>query len=129
MKNQQQAEAKQALRQLLDSNATATHAQRPTLHTILRHVSKSGLSRDISVKLATTQGHILDVTYMCAEILGQKLTHRNGYNTITIKGAGMDMGFEIVYRVSRAVYGDNPITPEQQQADRDAGYVIRHEWL
>lgn len=89
-----------------------------TVYTILRKVSSSGMTRHISLKVAEGS-NIFDITYLVAKALGDKVSSVNGYNTIKVQGAGMDMGFHLVYSLSSVLYHGQ---------DR-AGYVLSHRWL
>jgi hypothetical protein len=49
-----------------------------------------------------------------------------------MSGAGMDMGFELVYRLGQAMWPNG--TPEPHgtrngQPDSDGGYALEHKWL
>jgi len=90
----------------------------PTLYTNLKHVSSSGMSRDMKV-LAVVDGEIIDVTYYIGKLDIGTIKERNGQRVIRVGGAGMDMGFHVVYSVSAVLYG---------YQDRGA-YTIRHEWI
>lgn len=96
----------------------------PRVRTILRHVSSSGMSRDISVIYCNADG-IHNLTYYAAKALGWTLKTSNGFNAIRVGGCGMDMGFHLVYTLSRVLYRDsNP-----NQDGRDAGYYLNQDWL
>ena len=88
--------------------------QGQTIYTILRSVSSSGMSRNISL-VAVCEGQLCDITYYAAAALGWKLTDTNGRRAIRVQGAGMDMGFHLVDSLSYALYGE--------------GYKLKHEWL
>lgn len=92
--------------------------EKPTLYTSLKHVSSSGMSRDMKV-LVALDGQILDVTYYVGKLDIGTLKERNGQRVIRVGGCGMDMGFHVVYTVSAVLYG---------YEDRGA-YTIRHEWI
>ena len=110
---QEKEQARDYLRGVFDAQ------ENPRAFTILRHVSQSGMSRDISVKVVDEDGDLRDVTYYVGLLLGQAPKDRNGQRVVRVTGCGMDMGFHLVYQLSYALYkGDG---------DR-AGYVIRHEW-
>jgi hypothetical protein len=121
-----------------------------TLHTILRHVSKSGMSRSISiVQLKCKRGkpQNYDWSYLVAKAIGENIDQT--YDGIKIGGAGMDMGFELVYRLSMALYGGKKSYPclgdncpsnahvNDHTAPRGKGkgirhhdgYAISHRWL
>ena len=94
----------------------------PTVRTILRHVSSSGMSRDISLVYVTEKGNLINITYYAAAALGWKLVERNGYNAIRVGGCGMDMGFHTVYTLSSVLYRNSAPAG-------DAGYALNQEWL
>jgi hypothetical protein len=80
-----------------------------TAYTVLRHVSASGMTRDIDV-YAFAPGDTPDhptkfwLSYRVAAILGESYNDRR--EAVRVGGAGMDMGFHIVYRLSHALYPD-----------------------
>ena len=89
------------------------------VYTILRHRSSSGMSRDISLVVADKDGRISDITYYAAAAMEDRLIERNGHRAIRVNGAGMDMGFHLVYNLSSVLF---------HGADR-AGYILRQEWI
>lgn len=112
-----------------------------TVHTILRHVSSSGMMRAIS-PIVIKNGESQDVTYWVSRVLGEPI-HPKHYG-VKMSGCGMDMGFHLVYSLSYALYpdsfscigqgcpsndhsnGDRDYTPHLHS---DAGYALRHKWL
>jgi len=90
------------------------------VYTLVRHVSASGMSRDISLFVAIN-GEVMDITYYAAHALGWRLVERNGYRALRVSGCGMDMGFHTVYTLSRVLFRD--------AVEGDAGYSLRQEWL
>lgn len=84
-----------------------------TMTTLLRHVSSSGMSRSISI-VHNDQ----DITWTVARFLGEPLDSHGG---IRVDGCGMDMGFHLVYSLSRKLY--------RNALDTDAGYAISQRWL
>jgi len=106
-------DARATLRQMFDGR------ERKTVYTFLRHVSSSGMSRDITLKMVDDDGTLRDITYLSAKAMGETCRDRHGWNVIRVHGCGMDMGFHLVYNLSHSLYtGD---------LDR-AGYVLSHEW-
>lgn len=99
-----------------------------TVYTVLRHVSRDGMSRIISLYKLTEDGPI-NLDYYAARFLGYRIASagRTGEG-LRIRGAGMDMGYHIVYNLSRALFKDDPrrLKPDH---DRDAGYILKHRWL
>lgn len=101
----EQQTAKENILKLLDKGVT--------VFTILRHVSKSGMSRNISLVVIDPEGKgIYDITWLASQVLEMKRADDGG---ITIRGCGMDMGFELVYRLGSEIYDD--------------GYALKQEWL
>ena len=88
------------------------------VYTILRHVSSSGMSRNISLVIADGED-IADITYYAAQALGDKLIESKGHRVIKQNGCGMDMGFNLVYNLSSVLFAGQ---------DR-AGYVLKQAWL
>lgn len=114
---QERDEARARLRELLEQSPKRGNG-RPLIYTVLRHVSQSGMSRDISLKLVDENGVLRDITYTAALALGEKVKDRHGAWVIRVGGCGMDMGFHLVYSLSSVLF-----------ADRDrAGYVIDQTW-
>jgi hypothetical protein len=92
-----------------------------TIYTVLRSVAPSGMSRTMSLKVAK-DGKIQDLTYYASVVLDYPLVEVNGSRAIRVGGCGMDMGFHIVYSLSRVLFRDeSPIG--------DAGYLLSQEWL
>lgn len=75
-----------------------------TVRTILRHVSGSGMTRWISPVIVTAGGDIRDLSYLVRPVLGVKISER--HSGVKVGGAGMDMGFSLVYSLSRALFPD-----------------------
>lgn len=67
-----------------------------TIYTVIRHVSASGMQREISVKMIDA-GRIIHLDYLVSTALGRKLGKHGG---IVIKGCGMDMGFHLVENIN-----------------------------
>lgn len=86
------------------------------VYTVLRHVSRSGMQRRIAPFVIATDSN--GKTYMqwiggwASTALGRRLHSDDG---IVVNGAGMDMGFELVYSLGRAIHDD--------------GYSLKHHWL
>ena len=94
-----------------------------TVYTVLRHVSASGMSRRIDVyTIRNDRPQFL--TGYSAHALGWKWGHKAG---IVVGGCGMDMGFHLVYCLSRTLFPDGFTQADGTQ--RDGGYALRHEWL
>jgi hypothetical protein len=88
------------------------------VYTIMRHVSSSGMSRNISLVIANGD-EVIDITYYAAHALGDKLIESKGHRAIRVNGCGMDMGFHLVYSLSSVLFAGE---------DR-AGYKLSHRWI
>ena len=94
-----------------------------TVYTILRSVSRSGMSREIGIlALGLDSDHkiapndpptIVDFhpNHAVATVLGLRL----GRDCVKMSGCGMDQGFAIAYELGRALYGD--------------GQALKHRWI
>jgi hypothetical protein len=103
-----------------------------TVYTILRSVSRSGMSRTITPVLLTPDGPRY-LTHSVGLVLG--LTAKRGFNdALRIDGGGMDMGFHLVNSLSYALHGRGDIRLGKL-VDFDAGepyrpgYTLNHRWL
>jgi hypothetical protein len=114
-----QLDREYAIEQLL------THYVKPgdTIHTLVRSVSSSGMSRTISLKIVR-DGRIDDITFSAAAALEWPLVEVNGSRAIRVSGAGMDMGFHTVYTLSRVLF-----RPAVAGTDKDPGYLLEQRWI
>tara|TARA_R100000808_G_C2141959_1_gene149765 strand:+ start:625 stop:990 length:366 start_codon:yes stop_codon:yes gene_type:complete len=101
-KQKEKLEALEHLRKLVKSG--------DTLYTQVNHVSKSGMTRDIAIRLIK-DNQILSLTYWTAKLFGDPIKN----NGVRVSGCGMDMGFHLVYNISFMLYND--------------GYALKHRWL
>lgn len=82
-----------------------------TVYTILESVSRSGMSRTIRVVvLKHEDGKVIDLhpNWSVAKAIGARLS--KGNDGIVMGGCGMDMGFALVYSLSRALFRDTGFT-------------------
>jgi len=130
-----------------------------TVHTILDHVSRSGMSRNIRVVILR-DGEALHPNYAVSVLLGySRAKHGDG---MVVGGCGMDMGFSIVHSLGYALFGEeaekgtgkdaNALRKAIYEADKHywhqqgktekpdwtkpggewfagAGYALKHRWL
>lgn len=124
------------------------------VYTSLEHVSSTGMSRRIRVYVVTPSEHevgghqIYDATYFTAKACGYRFN--SDKHAIVIGGAGMDMGYSIVYSLSSVLYRGNfkcigegcPSNDHTNDRDgswsrennkgrehSDGGYALTHSWL
>jgi len=100
-----------------------------TVYTILRHVSASGMSRVIDVAIVRDD-RLVRISHMIAAVTSY------GYDRdrcgVKIRGAGMDMGFELVYQLGHILWPNGTKKPHgtrNGEPDRDGGYALRHSWF
>jgi len=111
-----QAEIKNATESLLNTLKVGD-----TLYTKLNHVSKSGMSRSIDVYTIQNNEPVF-LTQWVARVLGESIDQKNG--GIKVSGAGMDMGFHVVYSLGYKLFkGSKELTRT------DAGYALKQRWL
>ncbi len=102
-----------------------------TVYTILRHVSKSGMSRDISVVIIRDGEH-LHPNYSVAKAIGERLVNSHGNDAIRMGGCGMDMGFQLVYLLGHHLWPKGTPKPHGTRngaPDSDGGYALKQRWL
>jgi hypothetical protein len=78
-----------------------------TVWTVLRHVSRSGMQRTVSLVVIEDDGNgngpeVRDIDGTVARALG--LTFDRDRGGVKVNGAGMDMGLELVYNLGRALW-------------------------
>mgnify|MGYP001559392942 CR=1 FL=1 len=121
-----------------------------TVYTILRRVSRSGMSRSISLLVSTEDGPY-EITHLAVRAgLG---TFDRDNDGVKVVGCGMDMGFHLVYHLSYTMFPDgfacigqgcpandhnnDYLAPNRNRAldyspgrhHQDGGYALQHRWL
>jgi hypothetical protein len=107
-----------------------------TVYSVLRHVSKSGMSRIVSLRIVR-KGEIQWITGYAARAMGHKIADSGGRTGIKIGGCGMDMGFALVYELGRTLWpkgfrlrkGQRGRNGDTSGFDDDGGYALRQSWL
>lgn len=120
------------------------------VYTYLKSVSSNGISRQIAIIIPIKHGEIIakNISWEVSRALNFKLNKQG--NAITIGGAGMDMGYAIVYALSDKLFRDrylcmgsvchsNDHTNDNDgswkretnigRIHSDAGYALQHSWL
>ena len=87
------------------------------VYTILRHVSKSGMMREISVKAINGDGDMMNLDYYVSRVVGDPIGKHGG---VRVTGCGMDMGFDLVYVLSCHLYPDGFGVPSAGKKIRPA---------
>lgn len=94
-----------------------------TVYCVLRHVSKSGMSRVIDLNVFDKEtGDVSHIGYNAALALGYGYDRKR--EGIKIGGCGMDMGFALVYELSRKLFAGT-----LDAEGKDPGYLLNHRWL
>lgn len=99
-----------------------------TVHTLLRHVSTSGMVRDISVFIVRKDG-VRNIDVLVSDATGRKLSAKQG---IRAHGCGMDMGFDLVYSLGYCLWPNGTRKPHGRrngEPDSDGGYALKHSWI
>lgn len=153
--------AKYSKTEIADATAQLRKWLKPgdTVHTILDHVSRSGMSRDIRVVILR-DGEALHPNHSVAVVLGYPRASKG--DGLRVGGCGMDMGFHIVHSLGYALFGKEAsegtgkeanalrkaifkadrhymmqggrkVEPDWRKPDREwfgaAGYALKHRWL
>ena len=112
-----------------------------TVYTVLRHVSRSGMSRLIDCYV------IVDnqpqwISYHVARACDMTFDEKR--ESVRVGGCGMDMGYHIVYSLSRVLFpvftctGEECRSNDHVNGDRDytvgkihsnGGYALTHKWM
>ena len=98
-----------------------------TVYTVLRSVSKSGMSREISA-FAIQKGELRNLDCLVADAIG----HVVGTHGIKMHGSGMDIGFALVHSLGAALWPKGTAKPHSQrngEPDREGGYALKRQWL
>jgi hypothetical protein len=113
-----------------------------TVHTVLRHVSRSGMSRSISAIIYDEEGNNYNIDYLVSQMLDCPCDPKNG--GVKMGGCGMDMGGALVHALSAYLWpnghdctgegcpsndhsnGDRDYTPHHHN---DCGYALKQRWI
>lgn len=90
-----------------------------TVYTVLRGVSRSGMSRHIDLYVIGEDRRPWRISGLVRRVLDMR-TNKQG--ALKIKGCGMDMGFHVVNSLSMALFCPDKYT-------HDGAYALNHAWL
>ena len=103
------------------------------VYTVLRHVSAYGMSRHISLVVATTDHDgkpaVTSIDWLAARLLSCRRHTRGG---LVVTGCGTDTGFHVVYALGSALWPGGTPEPHGWRnggPDTAGGYALKHEWL
>jgi|SRR3990167_949379 len=100
-----------------------------TVYTVLRHVSRSGMQRELGVVLLKIDKQAteprfkivdLHVNDPVARVLGWRVSKDR--DAVVVNGCGMDTGFDLVYNLSIALFCPHGYTEE-------GAYALNQRWL
>ncbi len=108
-----------------------------TVYGIIRHVSSSGMTRNIDFYVIH-KGEPYFLTYYIGKALGYRHDYR-GRGGLVVQGCGMDMVFSVVYDLGRTLWPKG-FTPARHKLhgrngspatehDSDGGYALRSQVL
>lgn len=72
---------------------------------------------------------IRNISRLAAGAIGARLSKGGD---VIMGGAGMDMGFALVYSIGRAIWPNGTSKPHGRrngEPDSDGGYALNHEWI
>lgn len=110
-------------------------ARNTRVYTSVKRVSSSGMSRHILVYVSR-KNQIIDITWHVGNVAGY--THSDKTGGLIVGGCGMDMGFHLIYSLSRCLYPKGYKLPKSQKYgrngdtsgfDKDGGYRLKQQWL
>mgnify|MGYP001574902063 CR=1 FL=1 len=130
--DERRVEALKQLRKLLKPGST--------VYTVLRHVAKSGMTRWIDLYVIKGNEPVW-ITGYAGQALGTPQSRSDWEKSrgLRVGGCGMDMGFHLVYNLSRVMFPDGFVPSKAgrygrngasaDQLDKDGGYALNHKWL
>lgn len=103
------------------------------VYTVLRSASRSGMSRRIDL-YTVRKGQLAFLTGSVAYALNEPGYFGSKGRGLRVNGCGMDMGFHIVYSLSRVLYPKGYKLPrgkigrngDTSGFDSDGGYALEH---
>lgn len=100
-----------------------------TIYTVLRHVTRSGMSRSIDCYVMR-DGVPVWLSRRVAIATG--LSWDSKREAVKVSGCGMDMGYHVVYGLGATLWPHG--TPESHgmrngEPDTDGGYALKHRWM
>lgn len=80
------------------------------IYGLVRHVSKSGMMREISLFVVDGDGEMRDVTYHASCLTGWSIGRHRG---VRVAGVGMDMIFHLIDTIMHATERDGGSKPSE----------------
>ena len=123
-KQREQQDAVRELREILKPG--------DTVYVSLKHVSRSGMSRVI-MPFIIRDNEPRYLGWIAAKALDKR--YDRDKEGVKIGGCGMDMGFALVYNLSRTLFPDGfkvegrGRNGDMSGWDKDGGYGLNHRWF
>jgi len=123
-KQQERGEAVRELREILKPG--------DTVFVSLKHVSRSGMNRVI-MPFIIRNNEPRYLGWTVAKATGR--TYNRNHEGVNVGGCGMDMGFELVYTLSRYLFPEGfkvegrGRNGDESGWDNDGGYALKHRWF
>lgn len=92
------------------------------IYCVQRHVARSGMCRHIDfyqIQNDTKSPSVQCISAWVADLLGYPRDKKG--NSVIVRGCGMDMGFAVVYELSKTLFPDN--------AECDPGLNLKAVWM
>ena len=111
-----------------------------TIYTKALHVSRSGMMRVVDVYIMR-DNQPLRISHSVAQLVH---SYNRKHEGVEVGGCGMDVGFEVVYNLGHALFGDGFMctgtgcpSNDHSNGDRDftphlhtsGGYALRQRWM
>lgn len=100
-----------------------------TIVASIKHISSSGMNRDIAFAMITSQGRLFNITY-CMSLLDEHKLNDN--HTIRVGGCGMDMIFHSLYnfngQVIRLLKDYNLIKEKELEGDNNYNFIVKTKY-
>lgn len=100
------------------------------VYTIVRHVARSGMQREISAYAVDPRdGDLTSLDYYITKITSWKIGKHGG---LVVGGSGMDMAYHVVYTVGSLMWPNGTSLPHGRrngQDDSTGGYALKHRGL
>lgn len=118
------AEGKRRIREYARAQLRKLLRPGSRVYGIVRHVAKSGMSRDIDFYLIR-KGEIFSLSWLIASVLDERQT-KDG--ALHIEGCGMDMLWHTVHNLGRALWPNGTRKPHgtrNGEPDSDGGFALQ----
>lgn len=92
--------------QALDRLGKYLDGDRAIVYANIRHISASGLTKSYSFHVVSG-GELVNITYLIAKALDERLDTYCGHYVIKLSGGNMDLAEHAVYHLSAKLFGED----------------------